>query len=118
VISSSISEALARGLSEIADFRLPNADLFEQPVARAIGNHQLAIGNVYGGKGGIRTHGALPHTAFPVLPVKPLLHLSGNQGQRKKSKGKNLFSTFLPFTFLLLPLQGWRRGWDSNPRWP
>ena len=33
---------------------------------------------------------SFPYTAFPVLPVKPLLHLS------------------------LL----WRRGWDSNPRYP
>ncbi len=30
-----------------------------------------------GGKGGIRTHGSLLRiTAFPVLPVQPLLHLS------------------------------------------
>ena len=30
-----------------------------------------------GGKGGIRTHGTLlRYTAFPVLPVQPLLHLS------------------------------------------
>ena len=30
-----------------------------------------------GGKGGIRTHGTLLRfTAFPVLPVQPLLHLS------------------------------------------
>src|SRR6266481_9802707 len=36
-----------------------------------------------------------PFTAFPVLPIQPLLHLSGI----RKSK---MF---------------WRRGWDSNPRW-
>ena len=32
---------------------------------------------MYGGKGGIRTHGTLLRfTAFPMLPIQPLLHLS------------------------------------------
>src|ERR1043165_7601338 len=59
-----------------------------------------------------------PFTAFPVLPVQPLLHLSR-----------------LPIVDFQLPILHvaeipklaignwqskitWRRGWDSNPRWP
>src|SRR5688572_1198291 len=35
-----------------------------------------------GGKGGIRTHGTLLRfTAFPVLPVQPLLHLSARRSE-------------------------------------
>ena len=61
-----------------------------------------------------------PFTAFPVLPIQPLLHLSGisncrlpighsfegidlDKGQSKISNRKSAMS--------------WRRGWDSNPRW-
>ena len=30
------------------------------------------------GEGGIRTHGESPHTRFPVVPIRPLSHLSSN----------------------------------------
>ena len=46
-----------------------------------------------GGEGGIRTHVGLPRTAFPVPRPRPLGDLS---------RGAD---------------RGWRRGWDSNPRW-
>ena len=51
-----------------------------------------------GGKGGIRTHGTLlKFTAFPVLPVQPLLHLSENvKGEKRK-----IYADF-PLTFLAI----------------
>jgi hypothetical protein len=61
-----------------------------------------------------------PFTAFPVLPVQPLLHLSGIAKLRNceiaKSNREQLavrFPKFRNFAILF-----WRRGWDSNPRWP
>src|ERR1043165_6067232 len=41
-----------------------------------------------------------PFTAFPVLPVQSLLHLSSIANWQSK-----------------IGNQCWRRGWDSNPRW-
>ena len=35
-----------------------------------------------GGGGGIRTHGELPHTRFPGVPIRPLSHLSGGRHPR------------------------------------
>jgi hypothetical protein len=44
---------------------------------RQIQNPKSQIQNRHGGKGGIRTHGTLLRfTAFPMLPIQPLLHLS------------------------------------------
>lgn len=31
----------------------------------------------WSGEGGIRTLGGLPHTRFPVVPIRPLSHPSG-----------------------------------------
>src|ERR1051325_6998076 len=57
-----------------------------------------------------------PFTAFPVLPVQPLLHLS-----EQRSESDQIYMEFLRFLtsdlrFSDLFVQ-WRRGWDSNPRW-
>ena len=54
-----------------------------------------------------------PYTAFPVLPVQPLLHLS----ERMRDEGciRESGSFIHPLSFAL---QRWRRGWDSNPRYP
>jgi hypothetical protein len=42
-----------------------------------IQNQKSSIQNQTGGKGGIRTHGTLLRfTAFPMLPIQPLLHPS------------------------------------------
>src|SRR5262245_28888883 len=57
-----------------------------------------------------------PYTAFPVLPVKPLLHLSR---RKQKEKGKRTLLHFCLFPFdSYLTCLTWRRGWDSNPRYP
>src|SRR5437660_7913934 len=54
-----------------------------------------------------------PHTAFPVLPVKPLLHLS---------PGFRIADFRMGICFSIRIHQSdfrnlCRRGWDSNPRW-
>jgi hypothetical protein len=71
----------------------------------------------YGGKGGIRTHGTLLRfTAFPVLPVQPLLHLSVYQKfQISNSKSESNESGIWNLESSTVR---WRRGWDSNPRNP
>jgi hypothetical protein len=65
-----------------------------------------------------------PFTAFPVLPIQPLLHLSGKsianfrvaiahcsaRSHANLAKGQSeicIWKSAMP----------WRRGWDSNPRW-
>src|SRR3712207_913720 len=40
-----------------------------------------------------------PYTAFPVLPIQPLLHLARPNNLKSSASVE------------------WRRGWDSNPRW-
>src|SRR5690242_3487477 len=38
-----------------------------------------------GGGSGIRTHGELPHTRFPSVPIRPLSHPSrGHDGTRRR----------------------------------
>ena len=40
--------------------------------------HELLVlyPRLHGGEGGIRTHGRLPFTRFPSVPIRPLSHLS------------------------------------------
>ncbi len=52
-----------------------------------------------GGESGIRTHGRLPYTRFPVVHLRPLGHLSKTPNIQEDPKKQG------------------RRGWDSNPRW-
>ena len=99
------------------------------------------LGPVYGGEGGIRTHGTLPHTRFPSVLLRPLGHLSalvhlfavagaprrgcqltptnisknGKDGLYPKPEKK---SPSFYTTGEDLPHKEWRRGWDSNPRCP
>src|SRR5258708_5047280 len=42
------------------------------------------------GGGGIRTHGGLPHTRFPSVPIRPLSHPSR---ERLRVSGGSLLST-------------------------
>ena len=59
---------------------------------------KIPIQNQYGGKGGIRTHGTLLRfTAFPVLPVQPLLHLSVKI--RQPANGTRQSGRVLPTAF-------------------
>src|SRR4051812_25073759 len=52
---------------------------------------------VDGGEGGVRTHGTLRYTRFPVVHLRPLGHLSTQTAASRLARR-------------------WRRGWDSNPR--
>ena len=84
-------------------------------------NLKSQIPNRTGGKGGIRTHGKLVwYTAFPVLPVQPLLHLSRFRicdcGMRISRSANYLNEILSPS--IQNPKLKWRRGWDSNPRYP
>ncbi len=64
-----------------------------------------------GGEGGIRTLGALlTHTRFPIVPLRPLGHLSTGS-----PKIGSLLYTFKSQTVNKINI--WRRGWDSNPRY-
>jgi hypothetical protein len=59
---------LPSGPDGVHNFTL-RGDLYEPPLK--------SIGHLYGGEGGIRTHGTLlEYTAFPVLHLRPLGHLS------------------------------------------
>ena len=66
-----------------------------------------------------------PFTAFPVLPIQPLLHLSGktlpisdcplpigSRGAHRPTLQKDQSEIGIWKSAML-----WRRGWDSNPRW-
>ena len=67
-----------------------------------------------------------PYTAFPVLPVQPLLHLSLNLLPIAECQlpicvfGRHRVHR-LRLSGHIVPISNrqcsWRRGWDSNPRW-
>ena len=63
----------------------PDRDVAVRPSA-ACGLHQRErhrlLVAVHGGGSGIRTHGGLPHTRFPSVPIRPLSHPSGTGTSR------------------------------------
>jgi hypothetical protein len=64
-----------------------------------------------------------PLTAFPVLPIQPLLHLSSiSDCQSPIANWPHAYDKLLwTMTNWKLAIKksamSWRRGWDSNPRW-
>ena len=74
-----------------------------------------------------------PFTAFPVLPVQPLLHLSKHcrlpivdsrlsaqelETYLEDRIGKDFRDQSIGNRQSKIGNALWRRGWDSNPRWP
>src|SRR6266550_9153404 len=64
-----------------------------------------------------------PFTAFPVLPIQPLLHLSNISDFRLpiadwSDRTRERFLQTSQSAIINWQLaMSWRRGWDSNPRW-